>query len=56
MVTDNEYREVDYAKYCKICKYADCPEHKDPCFECLDNPLNYCTDRPVNWEGRRDET
>lgn len=25
MSTDNEYREVDYAKYCKICKHLDCP-------------------------------
>lgn len=52
MLTDNEYREVDYAKYCKICKHVDCPESADPCFECLDHPLNYYTDKPVNYEER----
>lgn len=53
MSTDNEYREVNYEKYCGICKYSDCPESADPCFECLDHPLNYCTDRPVNWEAKK---
>lgn len=52
MSTDNEYREVDYAKYCKICKHVDCPESADPCFECLDHPLNYYTDKPVNYEEK----
>lgn len=50
MVIDSDLREVNFEKYCGICKYADCPEHEDPCFECLDNPLNYCTEKPVKWE------
>lgn len=54
MTTDGEYREVNFEKYCATCKNVDCPEHRNPCFECLDNPLNYCTEKPVNW-GQRNE-
>lgn len=50
MALDNEYREVNYGKYCVSCKHADCLENEDPCFECLDSPLNLYTDKPVNWE------
>lgn len=52
MVVDSDLREVNFEKYCETCKHVDCPEHKDPCFECLDNPLNYCAERPVNYEER----
>lgn len=52
MVVDSDLREVNFEKYCGICKYADCPEHEDPCFECLDNPLNYYTEKPVKWEEK----
>lgn len=52
MVVDSDLREVNYEKYCDICKHADCPEHEDPCFECLDNPLNYFTEKPVKWEEK----
>lgn len=55
MVVDSGLREVNYEKYCGICKNWDCPECMDPCFECLDHPLNYYTDRPVNYEGRSDK-
>lgn len=55
MVVDSNLREVSYEKYCGNCKYSDCPESADPCFECLDNPLNYYTDRPVNYKGRSDK-
>lgn len=53
MVVDSDLREVNFEKYCIICKHADCPEHEDPCFECLDNPLNYCTEKPVKWEEKK---
>lgn len=52
MIVDSDLREVNFEKYCIICKHAECPEHEDPCFECLDNPLNYCTEKPVKWEEK----
>lgn len=55
MVVDSDLRKVSYWEYCNICKHADCPESEDPCFECLDHPLNYYTDRPVNYERRSDK-
>lgn len=45
-----EYREVDFNKYCNICKYRDTPEIEDPCNECLSNAFNLYSDRPVEWE------
>ena len=31
----NEYKEVNYAKYCKTCKFFETREKDEPCFECL---------------------
>lgn len=33
-----EYKEVDFAEYCRNCKYADVEDTKDPCNTCLDIP------------------
>ena len=43
-------REVDFNKYCNICKYKDTPENEDPCNECLSNAFNLYSDKPVEWE------
>lgn len=49
------YKEVDFAKYCKTCDHSDLSETEDPCFECLDNPVNLYSHKPVNWEGKEGE-
>lgn len=41
---------VDFEKYCKTCKHRDLIESKDPCNECLDNPVNYNSEKPVKYE------
>jgi len=38
---------VEFDKYCKTCKYKDTKSFEDPCNECLDNPTNLHTKRPV---------
>lgn len=48
-----DMREVDFNKYCKTCKYEELYEEEDPCFECLDEPYNEYTDKPVKWEEKR---
>ena len=45
-------REVDFNKYCKTCKYEALYEVEDPCNECLDEPYNEYTDKPVKWEEK----
>lgn len=42
--------EVRFDKYCGKCKYKNTPETKDPCNECLDNPANCQSEKPVKFE------
>lgn len=52
MEHENDYLEVDYGKYCKLCKHEKLTEIEEPCYECLENPTNYATDRPVKYETK----
>ena len=45
-------REVMFEKYCSKCKYSGLAEHKDPCNECLDQPFNEQTDKPVKFDAK----
>ena len=47
-----DYKEVDFEKYCKICEYCDTPETDDPCFDCLDEPVNLHSRKPVNFKEK----
>lgn len=42
-------REVYFCVYCRQCKYEKVPESEDPCFLCLDTPVNEDTHRPINF-------
>lgn len=46
------YRDkiVEFEKYCKTCKHKNTEQHKDPCNECLDNPVNTNSRKPVNYK------
>ena len=48
-VLDNEYKEVYFHKYCEKCKYKDVDDVKDPCNECLDEPANLYSHKPVKF-------
>lgn len=50
---DSEYREVYFGDYCPKCKYEDLEECNEPCNECLDNPINLNTHRPVKFEKQK---
>lgn len=41
---------VDFKKYCETCKYRELNAVCDPCDECLDNPTNMYTTRPVKYK------
>lgn len=41
---------VEFDKYCDRCKYKDNPAVEDPCNECLDNPVNEDSYKPVKFE------
>ena len=47
------YKEVYYDQYCKTCKHEKIEEMREPCCECLDNPVNAHSHKPVKWEEKR---
>lgn len=47
---ENEYKIVEFEKYCKTCKHKKVKDVKDPCNDCLDNPVNANSKKPVNYE------
>lgn len=48
-----EYKEVYFDEYCKSCKYEKEPETDNPCAECLDEPSNLHSHKPVRWEEKK---
>lgn len=52
-----EYREkeVDFHKYCPLCKHKDKGEEEDPCYDCLAESFNIDSRKPVYFEEKRKE-
>jgi hypothetical protein len=48
----NEYDEVAFSEYCLRCKHKDVNHWEDPCNECLNNPINLNSRKPVNFEEK----
>lgn len=42
-------KEVYFSLYCKTCQYENLPENEDPCDECLNEPVNVHSHKPVKW-------
>lgn len=56
MPDPQEYKEVYFHDYCKTCKRSEVktPEDSgfDKCNECLSNPVNLYSHKPVNYEEK----
>lgn len=54
-VVPNEEKEVDYETYCAKCVYKDDdPSNENsPCDECLDNPTNMYSKKPVMFKDKK---
>ena len=46
-------KEVFYDKYCKTCEHFSLSEDKDPCHDCLNEPVNTYSHKPVYWEEKK---
>lgn len=46
------YKEVYYHEYCPKCKHREVKNVEEPCDECLGEPLNWNTNRPVKYEEK----
>lgn len=44
------YKEVHFHDYCVKCKYYDRKEEEYPCFECLENPVNLYSHKPLKFK------
>ena len=51
----DERKEVYFDKYCNHCEYKDLKEYKDPCHECLSNPVNLYSHKPVKFKSKLDD-
>lgn len=47
-----EYKEVYFHEYCKTCKYRKAADTEAPCDECLGEPTNLNTHKPVKYEKK----
>lgn len=47
---DEVYKEVEFDSYCPKCKHFKKLEEEDPCFDCMNEPLNLYSHRPVKYE------
>ena len=45
-------KEVDYHKYCQKCLFKKKPQDEEPCNECLYNPGNEDSRKPVMFKER----
>lgn len=49
----NEEKEVYFDQYCKSCKYHGLEESKDPCNDCLAEPSNTNSHKPMNLDAEK---
>jgi hypothetical protein len=50
---DNQvYKEVYFGAYCKKCEHKKVADHESPCNECLNEPLNWNSHKPVKFEEK----
>ncbi len=46
----NDYKEVYFDQYCSKCEYNNETETGEHCKECLNNPVNNFSHKPVNFK------
>ncbi len=49
----DDYKIVDFEKYCTKCEHRDLKESDDPCFDCLDEPTNLNSHKPVYYKEKQ---
>ena len=47
---------VEFDKYCETCVHRDVKDFLDPCHECLNNPTNVNSKRPVCYKEDKEKT
>lgn len=47
---NEDYKEVYFHEYCETCSHRSKANTEEPCNECLDNPINLYSHKPVKYE------
>lgn len=48
-----DYKEVYYDQYCSRCVHRELEEDDEPCRDCLNEPVNVYSHKPVYWEENK---
>lgn len=51
-MNQDDYKIVNFFEYCAKCKHEEKLDKVEPCNECLDNPVNQHSDKPVKFEPK----
>lgn len=51
----DELKIVDFHKYCRRCKYEHCSEADDICWDCLEEPVNLYSQKPINFKEKEEK-
>lgn len=46
------YKEVYFDEFCKTCEHKDVAEDKNPCHDCLNEPVNLYSHKPVMYKEK----
>lgn len=49
---EDTYKEVYFDQYCKTCKHGKKAETDEPCDDCLNEPFNVFSHKPMYWEDK----
>lgn len=52
-MSDTKEKIVDFFNYCKYCKHYKDKATDDPCNECLSEPVNWDSRKPVRFEEKK---
>lgn len=52
---DGQYKLVRFEDYCKKCKHFKVKDVEEPCNECLENPANLNSYKPVNFKSANEQ-
>lgn len=47
-----DLKEVYFDKYCNTCEHSKLSQDNDICNECLSNPGNYDSNKPIRWKEK----
>lgn len=54
-MSELNYKEVYFDKYCDKCKHQEVAEHEEPCHDCLKEPVNVNSHKPVKFEEKEEK-